>query len=177
MTSGVPDLTWCSWSPLQGIGRNPDVSDRQGLYRIRSVETARILYAGTTGRSLRARLSSLRGVYGELMPYNDPHTVGPALWAHRIDAGETFEASFVELEVDMADRMGREALEITKRRIIDGTSPANNFGRIPYGWLKSSGNNRRLAEAGKRFRGRRMTEESSLQPGPIRVCRHPRRSR
>ena len=117
------DLEWSSWFPLRGIGRNRVVSDRPGLYRIRSVETRRILYVGQTGRSLRARLGSLRGIYGELMPYNDPHTVGPALWAHRIDTGETFEASFVVLEVEKADRMGREALEITKRRIIDGVSP------------------------------------------------------
>mgnify|MGYP000211465996 FL=1 len=100
MTSGVADLTWPSWFPLQGIGRNRDVADRPGLYLIRSVETGRILYVGQTGRSLRARLGSLRGVYGELMPYNDPHTVGPALWAHRIDTGETFEASLARSSRD-----------------------------------------------------------------------------
>jgi hypothetical protein len=96
----IPDLDWSPWIPLEGIGRNGDVLDRPGLYRIRSVETGRILYVGQTGRSLRARLGSLRGVYGELMPYNDPHTVGPALWTRRIDTSDTFEASFVALEVD-----------------------------------------------------------------------------
>ena len=166
MASGDPDLNWSPWFSLHEIGRNREVAVRPGLYRIRAVETGRILYVGQTGRSLRARLGSLRGIYGELMPYNDPHTVGPALWAHRIDTGETFEASFVVLEVDKADRMGREALEITKRRIIDGTSPAYTFGRMPYGWIKSSGNNRRLAEAGKRFRGRRMTNHELAAAGP-----------
>jgi hypothetical protein len=151
-------LSWSPWVPLEGIGRDRSVSDLPGLYRIRSVETGRILYVGQTGRSLRGRLAQLKGVYGELMPYNDPHTVGPALWAHRIDTGETFEASVVVLEVDRADRMGREALEITKQRIIDGCSPAYNFGRMPHGWIKSTGNNRRLVEAGGRFRGRRMSE-------------------
>jgi hypothetical protein len=145
--------------PLQGSGRNRDVSDLPGLYRIRSVETGRILYIGQTGRSLRSRLGSLRGVYGDVMPYNDPHTAGPALWAHRIEFGETFEVSVAVLEVDKADRMGREALEVTKQRIIDGYSPAYNFGRMPHGWVKSSGNNRRLVEAGKRFRGSRMSDE------------------
>ncbi len=145
--------------PLQGAGRNQDISDRPGLYRIRSVETGQILYIGQTGRSLRSRLGSLRGVYGDMMPYNDPHTAGPALWAHRIEFGETFEVSVAVLEVDKADRMGREALEVTKQRIIDGYSPAYNFGRMPHGWVKSSGNNRRLVEAGKRFRGSRMSDE------------------
>jgi len=150
-------LDWSPWVPLDGIGRDRSVSDLPGLYRIRSVETGRILYVGQTGRSLRGRLGALRGVFGDEMPYNDPHTVGPALWAHRIDTSETFEASFVVLEVDKADRMGREALEITKQRIIDGCSPAYNFGRMPFGWLKSSGNTRALAAAGKRSRGRRMS--------------------
>jgi hypothetical protein len=123
------------------------------------VETGRVLYIGQTGRSLKERLGALKGVYGDVMPYNDPHTAGPSLWAHRIEFGETFEVSVAVLEVDKADRMGREALEVTKQRIIDGCSPAYNFGRMPRGWVKSSGNNRRLVEAGKRFRGSRMSDE------------------
>ena len=111
-------------------------------------------------------MGALKGVYGEVMPYNDPHTAGPALWAHRVEFGETFEVSVAVLDVDRADRMGREALEVTKQRIIDGSSPAYNFGRMPRGWVKSSGNNRRLVEAGKRFRGYRLSDEgiAALQP-------------
>jgi len=125
-----------------------------------------MLYVGQTGRTLKERLGALNGVYGELMPYNDPHTVGPALWAHRIDTGETFEVSVAVLEVDKADRMGREALEVTKQRIVDGCSPAYNFGRMPHGWIKSTGNNRRLIETGKRSRGRRVTAEELAAAGP-----------
>lgn len=93
------------------------------------------------------------------MPFNDPHTAGPALWAHRVKFGETFEISVAVLEVNKADRMGREALEVLKRRIIDGTSPAYNFGRMPHGWVKSRGNNRKHLAPGQRTRGRRMTAE------------------
>jgi len=158
--------SWSPWVPLEAAGRNRDVPTQPGLYRIRSLETGRILYVGQTGRSLRGRLAQLKGIYADEMPYNDPHTAGPALWAHRIDTGETFEASVVVLETDKASRMGREALEITKQRIIDGCSPAYNFGRMPHGWLKSSGNNRQLIEAGKRFRGRRLTEVELAASGP-----------
>jgi hypothetical protein len=155
----LSDLAWSPWVSLQGAGRTGDVSSLPGLYRIRSVETGQILYIGQTGRSLRSRLGSLRGVYGDVMPYNDPHTAAPALWAHRIEFGETFEVSVAELEVERAERMGREALEVTKQRIIYGCSPAYNFGRMPRGWVKSSGNNRRLVEAGRRLRGYRMSDE------------------
>jgi hypothetical protein len=154
--TGAP--AWSPWLPLEGAARDVRIPREPGLYRIRSVETGRLLYIGQTGRTLRERLGALRGVYGELMPYNDPHTVGPALWAHRIETGETFEVSVAVLTVDRADRMGREALEITKQRMIDRVSPAYNFGRMPHGWVKSSGNNRRLVEAGKRFRGHRLSD-------------------
>jgi hypothetical protein len=155
----LSELAWSPWVALEGAGRDVAIPTLPGLYRIRSVETGRIVYIGQTGRSLRERMGALKGVYGDVMPYNDPHTAGPALWAHRIEFGETFEVSVAVLEVDKADRMGREALEVTKRRIIDGCSPAYNFGRMPCGWVKSSGNNRRLIAAGKRFRGYRMTDE------------------
>jgi hypothetical protein len=159
---------WSPWVPLQGAGRDPTIPTRPGLYRIRSVETGRILYVGQTGRSLRGRMSQLNGVFGDVMPYGDPHTVGPALWAHRVDTGETFEVSVAVVEGEKGERLGREALEITKRRMIDGHSPAYNFGRMPRGWIRSSGNSQKLVAAGKRFRGRRMTaaELAALPPDP-----------
>ena len=155
----LPTLDWSAWVPLEGARSDAAVPRLPGLYRIRSVQTGRILYIGQTGRTLKERLGALNGVYGEVMPYNDPHTAGPALWAHRIEFGETFEVSVAVLDVDRADRMVREALEVTKQRIIDGCSPAYNFGRMPRGWVKSSGNNRRLVEAGKRFRGYRLSDQ------------------
>ncbi len=161
-----PTFNWSPWVPLEGARSDAAVPRLPGLYRIRSVQTGRMLYVGQTGRTLKERLGALKGVYGELMPYSDPHTVGPALWAHRIDTGETFEVSVAVLEVDKADRMGREALEVTKQRIIDGYSPAYNFGRMPYGWIKSTGNNRQLIETGKRSRGRRMTAEELAAAAP-----------
>jgi hypothetical protein len=106
---GFEELDWSDWVPLEGARSDTAVPKLPGLYRIRSVETGRILYIGQTGRSLKERMGALKGVYGDEMPYNDPHTAGPALWAHRIETGETFEVSVAVLEVDKADRMGREA--------------------------------------------------------------------
>jgi len=162
----VDELDWSTWVLLEGARRHPVIPDAPGLYRIRSIETGRMLYVRQAGRALKERLGSLAGVSGEAMPNTDPHTAGPALWAHRADTGETFEVSVAVLEVDKGDRMGREALEVTKQRIIDGCSPAYNFGRMPHGWLKSCGDNRQHIPAGKRFRGRRMTPEELAAAGP-----------
>jgi hypothetical protein len=117
----LSELAWSPWVALEGAGRGSAIPTLPGLYRIRSVETGRTLYIGQTGRSLKERMGALKGVYGDVMPYNDPHTAGPALWAHRIEFGETFEVSVAVLEVDKADRMGREARSAEERRnSIDG---------------------------------------------------------
>jgi hypothetical protein len=71
-------LTWSSWVPLESARRDPAIPALPGLYRIRSVETGRILYVGQTGRTLRERLGALKGIYAGDMAYNDPHTAGPA---------------------------------------------------------------------------------------------------
>jgi hypothetical protein len=87
------------------------------------------------------------------MPYSDPHTAAPGLWALRQSTGCTFEVATATLDADPAVRKGVEALEVSRHRVEFAASPTLNFGRMPNGWRKSSGNNRRLVEAGKRFRG------------------------
>jgi hypothetical protein len=154
----LPDLEWSIWLPLEGAGRDARIPEVPGLYRIRSRETGVLLYVGQTGRGLRSRVGALRAIYGGEMPYNDPHTAGPALWAHLQDTDETLEVSVAVVEAAASDRIGREALEITKRRMLDGVSPAYNFGRMPAGWRKSSGNTAKLAAEGKRFRGHRIDD-------------------
>ena len=50
----------------------------------------------------------LRGVYGSEMPYRDPHTVAPALWAQRQLTSEDYEASTYPV---VGDARWRKALE------------------------------------------------------------------
>src|SRR5215208_302371 len=108
--------------------------------------------------TLRKRLGMLRGVYGELMPYRDPHTAGPALWALYRQTGEDFEVSVVPVEGSTPWRKGLEALAIALYRREHGCSPTVEFGRMPAGFLASSSYNRRLLEAGRVFRGRPSEE-------------------
>jgi hypothetical protein len=54
-----------------------------GLYRIRRRGREDLDYLGQTGLTLRQRVVMLRGVFGDVMPYRDPHTAGPGLWALR----------------------------------------------------------------------------------------------
>lgn len=78
------NLTWTEWIPFSAtkqvwirIPREP------GLYRIRPVGKEYLVYIGETRRTLRERLHTLRIELSkaEQMPWSDPHTEAPALWA------------------------------------------------------------------------------------------------
>ncbi|TWH16648.1 hypothetical protein L618_002200000580 [Rhodococcus rhodochrous J45] len=144
---------WSSWFPLLGISRNSSVPRLPGIYRVRRRDFDRLDYIGQTGRSLRERLGALSRCHAEQMPYRDPHTAAPALWALRDATGCEFEASFVAVAGDSHTRKGQEALAIGLYRQESGASPTAQFGRIPDGYRASSANNSRLVAAGARFRG------------------------
>src|SRR4051812_37491759 len=94
-------LSWSSWCPLHGCWRGEAIPAQPGLYCIRRAGQPFLDYVGQTGTgtmTLRKRLAMLAGVYGTEMPYNDPHTAGPALWALRLQTGEAFEVSVAPVE-------------------------------------------------------------------------------
>lgn len=113
---------------------------------------------------LRARLGMLRGIYGSQMPYRDPHTAGPALWAlHQLDA-RPFLVSIVPVEGSAPWRKGLECVAISLYRQERQRSPTVNFGRMPVGYRMSSGNNARLhGQAVQRRAKRGARRQSSLR--------------
>ena len=145
---------WSGWWDLRGAGRDRRIPAGPGLYRIRRAgQEPGLEYIGQTGRSLRGRLGQLNGVYHAQMPYRDPHTAAPALWALRHRDGCDFEVAVIEVPGTAPDRKALEAAAITLDRIESGQSPVASFGRMPAGYRISSGNNARLAAAGRRYRG------------------------
>jgi len=143
-------LVWSEWIPLREMGTFPA---KPGLYRVRRVGFDGVDYIGQTGTTLRIRLGMLRGVFADVMPYRDPHTAAPALWALRHSLGCDFEASTTVVEDSTPRRKGLEAAAIASYRQERSRSPTANFGRMPDGYRMSTHNNRRLVERGRRFRG------------------------
>ena len=162
-------LAWSPWVPHLGCWRGSTIPDVPGLYRIRRVGQSCLDYVGQTGKgemTLRKRLGMQRGIYAAEMPYTDPHTAAPALWALRQTAGVEFEVAAAPVPGSVPWRKGLEALAVALHRQEFGRSPTVNFGRMPAGFRKSSGNNRRLVEAGRRFRGSVCnTDEPHHAPG------------
>jgi hypothetical protein len=153
MTSITGLLAWTPWVPLRTSPSDPIVPRLPGLYRIRRVGRTDLDYIGQTGLRLGQRLAMLRGAYAEEMPYRDPHTLAPALWALRHATGCDFEVSVTPIEGSTPWRKGLEALAIDLYRQEHRCSPTIEFGRVPVGYRPSSANNARLVQAGKRFRG------------------------
>jgi hypothetical protein len=59
------------------------------------------MYIGQTGRSLRERINDLiRNSILERMPFNDPHTAAPNLWAWLKTDSFQYEFSFTEFDKD-----------------------------------------------------------------------------
>jgi hypothetical protein len=124
------------------------------LYRVkRTTGQSGLDYIGQTGRSLRGRLGQLNELYRADMPYADPHTAAPALWAMRHRDGCDYEASFIAvLDADQL-RRALEVTAITLYRMQFGRSPTANFGGIPRGYRKSTPNNAQLVASGRRAHG------------------------
>jgi hypothetical protein len=83
LTNDWCNLNWSNWVPFDG-GDFKGLHAGAGLYRIRVADRPVLAYVGQTGHDLHQRLGDLRrNVLAEAMPFNDPHTAAPSLWAWR----------------------------------------------------------------------------------------------
>lgn len=147
---------WGPWIPLYRASRHVLTPRCGGLYQIRRVEED-VVYIGQSG-DLRERMSHVQGAFKDLMPYRDPHTSAPALWALRDQARRSaqtcdFEVSFCPLEGDAPHRKAWECVAIAQHRQLHHHSPILNFGQMPDGYRMSTGNNANLVKRGVRSRG------------------------
>lgn len=135
------DLNWSEWKSLEEDSFS-EVPKETGLYRIRhkSEKRDQLEYIGESGDTRRRIQSLARGVYAEEMPYRDPHTAAPCLWAVRDDIGSALEVSHTTppKAEDEQHRKGIEAALIALHRRETSRSPTANFGRIIERYKQSS---------------------------------------
>ena len=158
MTLQPPTFGWSDWIPLDERSSLGQLPATAGLYRVRAVDDALLAYVGQTGRSLRERVSALRGAFGREMPYRDPHTAAPAVWAWLHSVPGVLIVSVCPVDGEAPWRKALEAIVIAEHRQQHGVSPRWNFGRMPAGFRMSSANNSSLVVAGKRHRGASINE-------------------
>lgn len=167
-------LRWSHWGPLdKERGYLKRASTDEGLYRIRHPEHEGLVYIGETGRSTSGRIHALaRGAFAEQMPYRDPHTAAPCLWAIVDRDGAELEVSWTTPRVaaDKQDRKGLEAALIAAHRRDVGTSPTANFGRIIHGYRQSSYS--RDGNVGGRLREDESEPNTKPGVGPLNWSNH-----
>ena len=85
--------------------------ENPAFYRIRPAGKDFLMYIGETRRTVDERLSELRLTLNrtELMPWNDPHTAAPSLWAWKDAEGFENECSGALLDAAINGRRGMES--------------------------------------------------------------------
>lgn len=140
-----PDWLDVDWSPWGSLDPDDDylgtLPTDEGLYRVRHPDREGLAYIGETGRSLRGRVRALaRGAFADEMPYRDPHTAAPCLWAVQQESRQELEVSVAAPPL-AREKQPRKAFEdalIAVYRRDVGASPTANFGRIIDGYEQSS---------------------------------------
>src|SRR5260221_6230669 len=144
-------LNWTSWIKCIAPAYKalPPVP---GVYRVKPLNRQELVYVGQTGRSLRERLMSLHNHSMALqMPFNDPHTAAPNLWALRDAEHMEFEYSAAPTTFSEKERLAFECYLLWQYRLEKKESTRCNHGRFHPNYRKSR-------DRSKQDRGARLAE-------------------
>ena len=137
-----PEWGGVKWSPWMNLDADTlaTAPDAPGLYRVRHQNREGLSYVGESGDTEHRIRALARRVPDSEMPFRDPHTAAPCLWAIRDDDGPGFELSYTtpDCAADDQQRKGLEAALIASYRLETGESPPANFGRIIPGYQQST---------------------------------------
>jgi hypothetical protein len=162
------NLNWSDWVPFDG-GEFRSLHTGAGLYRIRVADAPVLAYIGQTGRDLRQRLGDLRrNTAAEQMPFNDPHTAAPSLWAWNDAVGYKYECSVAPSNVHRRERLAIECWLLWKYRLETGGSTLCNYGHFHPAYIKSRNRSTKL-------RGGRRDDEADrvASSSPLRLVGRP----
>ena len=137
---------WCSlpWTPWVPFTADKEefrtIPKEPGLYRIRPSGKDFLMYIGETRRTLHQRLHELRHTLqrGELMPWNEPMTEAPSLWAWQKAEGYSYECSAASLDASPGGRRGMQSYLLYQYRQERGESTLCNFERFHPRYRRST---------------------------------------
>ena len=137
-------LRWTKWVRFSD-GEFGALPDQAGFYRVRPIGMKRLMYIGQTGSSLRDRLRTLaRETHREKMPFNDPHTAAPNLWAWKDASALEYECAAAPTRLPHRVRLAKECYLLWQYRLIRGESPLCSLGRFHPRYKKSRGRSSRV---------------------------------
>ena len=157
------ELVWTGWFSFAAMKQEfRIIPSEPGLYRIRALGSSNLLYIGETRRPLYELLNGLRQSLRnrDLMPWSDPFTEAPALWALQDSEEISFECSAAPLDASQSGRRGMESYLLAKYREEAGESPICNFNRFPARY-------RRSTIRGEGLRGGKLAENQQDNPASL----------
>ena len=103
-----------------------------------------------------------------VMPFNDPHTAAPSLWAWHDAEGCMYECSVAPSDVHRRRRLAIECWLLWKYRLETGGSTLCNYGHFHPGYIKSKNRSTKV-------RGGRRDDEVARVPSssPLRLSGRP----
>ena len=133
-------LDWTSWIRINaGRDERRTIPNSQGVYRVRPKGQDFLVYIGQTNHLKRRTGMLALNSYKNEMPWNDPHTAAPNLWAWRQEKGWEYEVSVSSTpELTRQNREGLECLLLWKYRLENGESTICNHGKFNPNYTKSS---------------------------------------
>src|SRR4030042_3374242 len=126
-------LPWSPWGPFTATKEEfRQIPKEPGLYRIKPIGKDFLMYIGETRKTVHERLNELRHTLKrtDLMPWNDPITEAPALWAWRDAEGFEYECSAAPLDASQGGRRGMESFLLYRYRQEWGEPTHCQLGRF-----------------------------------------------
>jgi len=158
MNDDWDDQEWTDWIPLRSTQKKRKIiPTSQGIYRVRAERYSGLVYLGQTNNLKRRTASLARHLDNEAMPYNDPHTAAPNLWAWRKEKGWSYEVSVTETDHSRQTREAYECYLLWQYRLESGQSTLCNHGRFHKDYIKSG-------PRSSNDRGRKLRENEDRNP-------------
>jgi hypothetical protein len=168
-------LPWSPWVPFTADKHEfRQIPKEPGLYRIRPVGKDFLMYIGETRRTVHERVNELRHNIKrtDLMPWNDPHTAAPSLWAWQDAEGFEYECSATPLDASTNGRRGMESYLLYRYRQERGESTLCNFGRFHPRYRKST-NRKENLRGGKLESGQKDNPAGWTSIAPLEATGSP----
>ena len=158
MNDDWDNLDWTDWIPLRSNQKKRKIiPTSQGIYRVRAEGYSGLVYLGQSNNMKRRTASLARHLDNEAMPYNDPHTAAPNLWAWRKEKGWSYEVSVTKTDHSRQTREAYECYLLWQYRLESGQSILCNHGRFHKDYIKSG-------PRSSNVRGRKLRENEDRNP-------------
>lgn len=140
----LEEQNWSEWHSILPPDEQQIDYEGPAILRICHSKLSGIHYVGHTENSIKKRVRSLGyELDNEQMPYTNPFSAAPCLWAIQQQLGDEFFISYYEIDENQPAQVLEDAY-LALYRMTTGQAPTANFGRMFPLYSKSSSSAREI---------------------------------